>query len=232
MTWDDGITATDDSVAFSKRAVELSKEAPHSTLRQDGDVDKALAGAAKTVEAAYEYPFLAHAPMEPPNATAIFKDGKLEMWAGTQQPGGVVNTIAQALGIQPADVTIHLPRMGGSFGRRLYNDYVVETAVIAKEVGAPVQLRWTREDEMRQEVFRPAGYHFLKAGVDAYGKVVALAESLRHVQQRGRASRTGQRRRTSRPGSQRRRARLDSATTRRIGVPGAVRSRTSRPCSR
>jgi isoquinoline 1-oxidoreductase beta subunit len=173
VTWDDGITASDDSAAFSKRAIALSKEAPHSTLRQDGDVEKGLAGAVKTVEAAYEYPFLAHAPMEPPNATAIFKDGKLEMWAGTQQPGGVVQTLAQALGIQPADVTIHLPRMGGSFGRRLYNDYVVETAVIAKEVGAPVQLRWTREDEMRQEVFRPAGYHFLKAGLDASGKLTA-----------------------------------------------------------
>ena len=173
VTWDEGITKNDDSAAFSKRAVGLSKEAPHSTLRQDGEADKALASAAKTVEAAYEYPFLAHAPMEPPNATAIFKDGKLEMWAGTQQPGGVVNAIAQALGIQPTDITIHLPRMGGSFGRRLYNDYVVETAVIAKEVGAPVQLRWTREDEMRQEVFRPAGYHFLKAGLDASGKLVA-----------------------------------------------------------
>ena len=173
VTWDGGITAADDSAAFSKRAVELSKEAPQSTLRQDGEVDKALASAAKTVEAAYEYPFLAHAPMEPPNATAVFKDGKLEMWAGTQQPGGVVQVIATALGIQPADITIHLPRMGGSFGRRLYNDYVVETAVIAKEIGAPVQLRWSREDEMRQEVFRPAGYHFLKAGLDASGKLTA-----------------------------------------------------------
>ena len=173
VTWDDGVTASDSTAAFSKRAVELSKEAPHSTLRQDGDVDAALAAATKTVEAAYEYPFLAHAPMEPPNATAVFKDGKLEMWAGTQQPGGVVRTLAEALGITPADVTIHLPRMGGSFGRRLYNDYVVEAAVIAKTVGAPVQLRWTREDEMRQEVFRPAGYHFLKAGVDGSGKLVA-----------------------------------------------------------
>ena len=174
VTWDEGITKTDDSAAFSKRAVELSKEAPHGApLRQDGDAEKALASAAKTVEAAYEYPFLAHAPMEPPNATAIFKDGKLEMWAGTQQPAGVVNALAQALGIQASDITIHLPRMGGSFGRRLYNDYVVETAVIAKEVGAPVQLRWTREDEMRQEVFRPAGYHFLKAGLDGSGKLVA-----------------------------------------------------------
>jgi isoquinoline 1-oxidoreductase subunit beta len=173
VTWDEGITANDSTAAFSKRALELSKEAPHSTSRKDGDATAALSSAAKVVEAAYEYPFLAHAPMEPPNATAVFKDGKLEMWAGTQQPGGVVNAIAQALEITPADITIHLPRMGGSFGRRLYNDYVVETAVVAKTVGAPVQLRWSREDEMRQEVFRPAGYHFLKAGLDAAGKPIA-----------------------------------------------------------
>jgi isoquinoline 1-oxidoreductase beta subunit len=174
VKWDEGITASDSSVAFSQRAVELSKEAPHSTSRKDGDPDAALSSAAKVVEAAYEYPFLAHAPMEPPNATAVFKDGTLEMWAGTQQPGGVVNVIAQALGITPGDITVHLPRMGGSFGRRLYNDYVVEAAVIAKTLpGVPVQLRWSREDEMRQEVFRPAGYHFLKAGLDSSGKLVA-----------------------------------------------------------
>lgn len=173
VKWDDGLAATDNSATFSTRAAELSKEAPHSTSRKDGDADATLASAAKVVEAAYEYPFLAHAPMEPPNATASFKNGKLEMWAGTQQPGGVVATLATAMGIKPEDVTVHLPRMGGSFGRRLYNDYVVEAAVIAKTVGVPVQLRWSREDEMRQEVFRPAGYHFLKAGLDASGKLVA-----------------------------------------------------------
>ena len=173
VTWEEGLAATDSSAAFSKRAVELSKEAPQTTSRADGDADSALASAAKTLEAAYEYPFLAHAPMEPPNATAAFRDGKLEMWAGTQQPGGVVNTLATALGITPADITIHLPRMGGSFGRRLYNDYVVEAAVIAKTAGVPVQLRWSREDEMQHEVFRPAGYHFLRAGLDASGSLVA-----------------------------------------------------------
>ena len=173
VTWDHGIAAGDSSAAFSTRAADIAKGEPMNTSRNDGDTEAALASAAKVVEAAYEYPFLAHAPMEPPNATAVFANGKLEMWAGTQQPGGVVNTIAQALEITPADVTVHLPRMGGSFGRRLYNDYVVETAVIAKTVGAPVQLRWTREDEMRHEVFRPAGYHFLKGGVDASGNLVA-----------------------------------------------------------
>src|SRR5688572_11546659 len=173
VVWNDGPTAADSTVGFATKAAALSTQAPQSTSRTDGDVEAALASAAKTVEASYVYPFLAHAPMEPPNATAIFKDGKLEMWAGTQQPGGVIGTIANALGITAADITVHLPRMGGSFGRRLYNDYVIETALIAKQVGVPVQLRWSREDEMRQEVFRPAGYHFLKAGVDGSGKVVA-----------------------------------------------------------
>ena len=173
VKWDDGVTAADSSSGFSARAVELSKGAPQSTARKDGDPEAALAAAAKTVEAAYEYPFLAHAPMEPPNATASFKDGKLEMWAGTQQPGGVLNIIARALDIPATNIVVHLPRMGGSFGRRLYNDYVIETAVIAKTVGVPVQLRWSREDEMQQEVFRPAGYHFLKAGVDGSGSLVA-----------------------------------------------------------
>ena len=173
VVWNDGPTANDSTVAFSKRAASMVTQAPQSTTRADGDADAALASAAKKVEAFYEYPFLAHAPMEPPNATAIFKDGKLEMWAGTQQPGGTVNVMATALGITPADITVHLPRMGGSFGRRLYNDYVIETALIAKQIGVPVQLRWSREDEMRQEVFRPAGYHDLKAGLDASGSLVA-----------------------------------------------------------
>lgn len=173
VRWDNGPTANDSTAGFDKMAAALAKEKPQSTARADGDVEAALAGAAKTVEAAYMYPFLAHAPMEPPNATAVFKDGKLEVWAGTQQPGGVVNIMAAAVGITPADVTVHLPRMGGSFGRRLYNDYVVETALIAKTVGVPVQVRWSREDEMRQEVFRPSGYHHLKGGLDASGSLVA-----------------------------------------------------------
>ncbi|MSO49513.1 MAG: xanthine dehydrogenase family protein molybdopterin-binding subunit [Acidobacteria bacterium] len=173
VVWDEGKTAADSTVGFATKAAAMAPMAPQSTTRADGDVDAALAGAAKTIEAAYAYPFLAHAPMEPPNATAVFANDKLEMWAGTQQPGGVVNTIAAALAITPADITVHLPRMGGSFGRRLYNDYVIETAVIAKTIGVPVQIRWSREDEMKQEVFRPAGYHHLKGGLDASGSLVA-----------------------------------------------------------
>jgi isoquinoline 1-oxidoreductase beta subunit len=174
VTWDEGPGASQSSAGFLARAKELATQPAQRSLRTDGDVDAALKGAAKVVEAEYAYPFLNHAPLEPPNCTALFKDGKLELWAGTQTPQGGRGQAARTVGITDADVTIHLPRMGGGFGRRLQNDYVVEAALIAKEIaGTPVQLRWSREDDMHFGTYRPAGYHFLKGGVDGAGKIVA-----------------------------------------------------------
>ena len=173
VTWDEGPRANGSSTAFAANADAMSKAAGMRTIRKDGDPDAAMSSAVKVVEAAYSYPFISHAPLEPQGCTASYKDGKCEIWTNSQIPGSGRRLASQVLGIPETDITQHMVRGGGGFGRRLTNDYVAEAAYISKQAGMPVKLLWSREDDMAHDYYRPGGFQYLKAGVDANGKIVA-----------------------------------------------------------
>jgi len=172
IVWDEGAAGAHSWDAFAAQAVALAKRPGAAVLRNNGDLGTAFAGAAKTVEAGYSYPFISHASIEPQNCTAWVRDGAYEIWAPIQNPAAGQNMVATTLGVPKERITLHLTRAGGGFGRRLSSDYVVEAAAIAARVGAPVKLTWTREDDLRHDHFRAGGFHFLRGAVDTRGQVV------------------------------------------------------------
>src|SRR5262245_24952146 len=191
IVWDEGPVASQSTTGYLSQAKQLAATqasqtppggGPRST--KDGDVEAAFKGAAKIVEAEYSFPLLSHAPLEPMNSTAHYKDGKLEIWSPSQTPERF--NAAIPAGIQNEDVTFHLVRAGGGFGRRLYNEYDIEVSKIARLVteerakagqpSVPVKLLWTREDDMHHDDYRPSGNHYFKAALDTSGKLVAFRD--------------------------------------------------------
>ncbi len=175
VEWDEGAVAalSDKSMAAATRkALAEAKAIPIG--KPVGDAAKALAGAAKVVKAEYYTPMEAHAPLEPMNFTADFKNGKCRLIGPTQFQQGAVGATAAALGIKPEDVTVETTFLGGGFGRRLELDFITQAAQISKAVGKPVKLLWSREDDMTHDFYRPMGINQLTAGLDAAGNPVAL----------------------------------------------------------
>jgi isoquinoline 1-oxidoreductase beta subunit len=173
VTWTKGSAAFQSTPAWEAMAAAKRTTKPEKPIASTGDAAAALAGAARVVRAEYAYPFLAHVPLEPMNCTARVDGEQVEIWAPTQNPEPGRKAVAKALGVPEGNITIHMMRCGGGFGRRLANDYMVEAAVIARAAKVPVKLTWSREDDIAHDWLRPGGWHVLAAGLDAAGKVTA-----------------------------------------------------------
>lgn len=173
VQWIEGETARQGWSGFAARASEMALQPAATVLRQDGNVERALAGAARRVEAWYAYPFVAHAALEPLNCTAQFKDGVLELWTASQSPAWARDHVSASLGLPKEKIRLHILRGGGAFGRRLSSDYVVEAAAIAQRTPTPVKLMWSREDDLQHDHFRAGGFHRMRGGVSARGEVLA-----------------------------------------------------------
>jgi len=176
VTWDEGAGAAIDNASMMD-GIRNAKDAP-TPIKKTGDADAAMKSAAKTMQAEYWSPLLAHATMEPQNFTADYKDGKCLVIGPAQFQQGTQGNVAAAVGLKPEDVTVQTTFLGGGFGRRLEYDFAVQAAQISKAVGKPVKLLWSREDDTTHDFYRPMAFHRMAAGLDASGKPVALTFQL------------------------------------------------------
>ncbi len=172
ITWDDGANGAYDSKTY-KATLEGSVRKPGSAGRSIGDTTAALASASRKLTAEYYVPHLSHAQMEPVAAIAKVEGGKVEAWACTQSPMDARKTLAEYLKVDVANVTVHVTLLGGGFGRKSKPDFVCEAAFLAKAVGAPVRVQWTREDDLRHSYYHSVAAHHLEAALDSSGKVTA-----------------------------------------------------------
>ncbi|WP_431204468.1 molybdopterin cofactor-binding domain-containing protein [Bradyrhizobium betae] len=172
LVWDDGANGKYDSVAYRKELEEASRK-PGLVVRAEGDADAALKSADKVVVGEYYLPHLAHVSMEPPVAVADVKGDKAEIWAPVQSPGGTREDVAKTLGIPEGNVTVNVTLLGGGFGRKSKCDFALEAALLSKELGAPVKVQWTREDDIHHDFLHTVSVERIEAGLDKSGKVIA-----------------------------------------------------------
>jgi isoquinoline 1-oxidoreductase beta subunit len=174
ITWDPGPNKQYSSADLVNALDEASKR-PGVVARQKGEVAKAMAGAARTVEAVYQQPLLAHATMEPMNCTVHVRLDRCDVWVGTQVMARARATAAEVTGLPPEKVTVHNHLLGGGFGRRLDIDSITQAVQIARQVDGPVKVVWTREEDMQHDVYRPYYFDRLAAGLDRDGLPVAFS---------------------------------------------------------
>jgi isoquinoline 1-oxidoreductase beta subunit len=168
IEWDEGKVAGVDTAGITRAFVEKMSQ-PGAPARKVGDAEATLAGTAKKIEAVYEVPFLAHAPMEPLNATADVKPDHCAIYASTQGQSAAQQIAARVTGLKPEQIEVHTKYLGGGFGRRAANDYIGEAVEVSKAAGVPVKLTWSREDDLQQDYYRPASYAKFAGAVDAEG---------------------------------------------------------------
>ncbi len=169
VEWDNGSHVGYDSEQFRKVATETARK-PGQVIRNIGDVDAAFRNGGTILEAEYYTPHLAHAPMEPPVAVVDVREGKAYCWAPTQDPQQVQKTLADLLGIKPEDVICHVTLLGGGFGRKSFQDFIAEAAVLSQKLHKPVKIVWSREDDIRFCYYHPSAAMYLKAAVGRNGK--------------------------------------------------------------
>ena len=177
IDWEDSPNASDSSERFWRENEEMLKGNGQVVL-DDGDYDAAMAAATTTIRHRYRVPFVSHAPLEPQNCYAFVEADRCHIIAPTQMPAGASRAAHAATGIPRENIRVEMTRVGGGFGRRLTNDYVAEAAMISKKTGWPIKLVWSREDDIKNDFYRPGGLHEMNAGVDAAGKVTAWAQRL------------------------------------------------------
>lgn len=166
IEWDYGVNNSYDSEAYLSELKEKIKKKGNAR-RSDGDADKALKSATSVLESTYVTQHLSHAPMEAPNATVLVKDGKCEVWAPVQHPQWVRDSIAKALALDAANVTVNITLLGGAFGRKSKPDFAVEAALVAKEMnGTPIKVMWTREDDLTHDFFHACSVQNIRVGID------------------------------------------------------------------